>query len=137
MSTSRLNISSGGPWEPRVGYSRAVRVGPHVYVSGCTAITPAGLVGKGDPYLQAKQALENVRWALEQAGASLSHVVRTRMFVTDISAWEQVGRAHGEYFASVLPAATMVQVSALIDPDMVVEVEAEAFITDEPSTRAT
>jgi enamine deaminase RidA (YjgF/YER057c/UK114 family) len=128
MSDSRVNIPSGGPWEPRVGYSRAVRVGPHVYVSGCTAMTADGLVGRGDAYVQAKRALQTVEWALEQAGAAMAHVVRTRMYVTDISRWEDVGRAHGEAFAHVLPAATMVQVAALIDPGMLVEIEAEAYV---------
>jgi enamine deaminase RidA (YjgF/YER057c/UK114 family) len=128
MSESRVNIPSGGPWESRVGYSRAVRVGPHVYVSGCTAMTAEGLVGRGDGYAQAIRALKTVEWALEQAGASMAHVVRTRMFVTDISRWEEVGRAHGEAFAHVLPAATMVQVAALIDPGMLVEIEVEAYV---------
>src|SRR5688500_17569641 len=100
---SESNIPSGGPWEARVGYSRAVRVGPHVYVSGCTPMAAEGLVGRGDGYAQAKRALKTVEWALEQAGASMAHVVRTRMFVTDISRWDEVGRAHGEAFAH-LPA---------------------------------
>ena len=129
MNEPRQNISSGGPWEERVGYSRAVRVGPHVYVSGCTAMTPHGLVGAGDPYAQARQAIETIRLALEQAGASLSHVVRTRIFVVDISAWPAIARAHAEAFSAVRPAATMVQVAALIDPSLLVEIEADAYLS--------
>ena len=126
----RINISSGGPFEARVGYSRAVRIGPHVWVAGSTAMTPQGLVGAGDPYLQTVQALRTIEAALKESGASLSHVVRTRMFVTDIAHWEHIGRAHGEAFASVRPAATMVQVSALIAPEMLVEIEAEAYVPE-------
>jgi enamine deaminase RidA (YjgF/YER057c/UK114 family) len=128
MSTTRTNISSGGPFEVRVGYSRAVRVGHHVWVAGSTAMAPEGLVGQGDPYAQAKQALGTIQRALEQAGAKLQHVVRTRTFVTDITQWEAVARAHAEFFGAIRPAATMVEVSRLIDPEMLVEIEADAYV---------
>jgi enamine deaminase RidA (YjgF/YER057c/UK114 family) len=120
-------ISSGAPWEPIVGYSRAVAAGDHVWVTGCTSLRDGEVVHAGDAYAQTVQAIRNVAWALEQVGASLADVVRTRIFVTDISRWEEYGRAHGEAFRDVMPATSMVEVRALIDPRMLVEVEAVAY----------
>lgn len=129
--TERNNFASGAPWEPIVGYSRAVRIGAQVWVAGTTATGQDGkLVGIGDAAAQTRQILANIERALKSAGAEMRHVVRTRIFVTDISEWEAVGRVHGAFFSAILPVTAMVEVAGLVSPDMLVEIEADAFVHD-------
>ena len=127
----RKNFASGAPWEPIVGYSRAVRIGAQVWVAGTTATGEDGkVVGAGDAAAQTRQALANIERALKSAGAGMRHVVRTRIFVTDILLWEEIGRVHAEFFGAIRPVTTMVEVTGLVDPEMVVEIEADAFVHD-------
>ncbi len=127
----RINISSGTKWENSVGYSRAVKIGNLVEVAGTVAVEKGEIVGKGDPYLQTRSILQKIEFTLQEAGASLKDVVRTRLFVTDISNWQAVGKAHGEFFKDIKPVTTLVQVVALVDPELLVEIEARAIIGKE------